>query len=375
MGSVPATLQTAQANESLKTLNVKFKLRTTNQSPFGMIVARERFEDGSKCRATRIRWAEPGALKRLYQLALDLDKAEKPLDFLQVTAMNDDPPSEFTGWSALVLHLQAHLEKKGISWKDQDYGRHMRQLGAFKGPVTAQKLQSWVEACPTDDRDYDRRLTTLKKLMTCCPNIEISSQWLTKAKDERSYNPHLEVNPRTIPSDRFIELFIDSFPAKKWRQYFGLIAVYGMRTHEPFTVVCPPDEQGFIEINSLKTGYRAIAPRNYDWLDRWDLRNLDLPKANPNHSTGKQLGNRASTKWYRHKLMHPELLWRPDAQCYDLRHAFAGAFHETDRFSHITVDELCILMGHTKKVHEKHYKRWLDKKKLKAQAARRFRNR
>ena len=375
MGSVPVTLQTAQANESLKTLNVKFKLRTTNQSPFGMIVARERFEDGSKCRATRIRWAEPGALKRLYQLALDLDKAEKPLDFLQVAAMNDDTPSEFTGWSALVLHLQAHLDKKGISWKDQDYGRHMRQLGAFTGPVTAQKLQSWVEACPTDDRDYDRRLTTLKKITTCCPNIEISNQWLTKAKDERSYNPHLEVNPRTIPSDRFIELFIDSFPVKKWRQYFGLIAVYGMRTHEPFTVVCPPDEQGFIEINSLKTGYRAIAPRNDDWLERWDLRNLDLPKANPNHSTGKQLGNRASTKWYRHKIMHPELLWRPDAQCYDLRHAFAGAFHETDRFNHITVDELCILMGHTKKVHEKHYKRWLDKKKLKAQAARRFRNR
>ena len=73
--------------------------------------------------------------------------------------------------------------------------------------------------------------------------------------------------------------------------------------------------------------------------------------------------------------MNPELLWRPAAQCYYLRHAFAGAFHTTDRFDHITVDELCSHMGHTRTVHEKHYKRWLDKKKLKAQNARRFRNR
>ena len=375
MGSVPVTLQTAQANESLKLLNVKYKIRTTNQSPFGMIVARESFEDGSKTRATKIKWAEPGALKRLYQLALDLDKAENPLDLLQAKAIQPDKPVEFTGWSAVVFQLQAHLDKKGIAWKDQDYARHMGQLEALKGPVTGQKLQEWVEACSTSSRDYERRLTTIKRILTCCPSLEISSHWLAKAKDEKNYDPDLEINPRTIPNDRFIELFIDSFSAKKWRQFFGLIAVYGMRTHEPFTVVCPLDADGFIEINSLKTGYRHIAPRNEDWIDRWDLRNLELPKANPNHSTGKQLGNRASTKWYRHKIMHPELLWRPEAQCYDLRHAFAGAFHETEELSHISLDELCEQMGHSVKTHKKHYKRWLDKKKLKSQAARRFRNR
>lgn len=375
MGSVPATAETTQANDSLKALNVKFKIRTTNQSPYGMIVARESFEDGSKCRTTRIKWAEPGALKRLYQLALQLDQAEKPLEVLQVQAMTQAQPQEFTGWSALVFQLQAHLSKKGLAWRHQDYERHMRQLQALKGPVSAQKLQSWVEACPTDDRDYERRLTTVKKIMTCCPSIKVSSEWLTKAKEERNYNPDRQVNPRTIPNDRYIELFVDSFTSRGWRQFFGLIAVYGMRTHEPFTVICPPDQDGFIEINSMKTGYRWIAPRKDEWLDRWDLWNLELPKANPNHTTGKQLGNRASTKWYRHKIMNPELLWRPDAQCYDLRHAFAGAFHTTDRFDHITVDELCSHMGHTKNVHERHYKRWLDKKKLKAQNARRFRNR
>ena len=375
MRSVPATLQTAQANESLKTLQVKYKIRTTNQSPFGMIVARESFEDGSKCRSTKIKWAEPGALKQLYQLALDLDKAEKPLDLLQVKAMEIEKQVEFTGWSALVFQLQTHLDKKGIAWKTQDYGRHMNELLALGGPVSPERLQKWVEECRTNERDYERRLTTLKKIMTCCPNIEISKEWMIKAKDERNYDPEQQINPRTIPSDRFIELFIDSFTARKWRQYFGLIAVYGMRTHEPFTVISQPDQDGFIEINSLKTGYRWIAPRNDDWLDRWELRDLELPKANPNHTTGKQLGNRASTKWYRHKIMHPELLWRPDAQCYDLRHAFAGAFHTTDHLDHITLDELCNHMGHTKKIHEKHYKRWLDKKHLKEQAARRFRNR
>ena len=336
-----------------------------------MIVARESFEDGSKCRATRIRWAEPDALKRLYQLALDLDKAKKPLDLLQVKAMTSTPQAEFTGWSALVFQLQAHLDKKGIGWKYQDYGRHMDELSTFKGAVTGQKLQKWIEACPTDHRDYERRLTTLNKILRCCPNIEISADWLAKAKDEKNYDPNRQINPRTIPSDRFIELFVDSFDQRSWRQYFGLVAVYGMRTHEPFTIISPPDEDGFIEIDSLKTGFRWIAPRKQEWLDRWELRDLDLPEANPNH-TGKQLGNRASTQWYRYRKAQPSLLWRSDAQCYDLRHAFAAAFHESDRLSHITLDELCEQMGHSKKIHEKHYKRWLDKKKLKAQAARRF---
>lgn len=55
-------------NARLKELGVKFKIRTAKQSPYGMVVARSGFEDGSKTYAISIRWAEPGALKRLYQL-------------------------------------------------------------------------------------------------------------------------------------------------------------------------------------------------------------------------------------------------------------------------------------------------------------------
>ena len=337
-----------------------------------MIVARSGFEDGSKTRATSIRWAEQGALKRLYQLCLDMDQAERPLELLEIE--KSEEPTQFNGWTALVAQLRDHLEKRGTDWRDQDYARHMRQLGALTGPVTAQKLQNWVEQCQTDVRDYERRLTTIKRILKCCPTIKIDQAWLDKACEENNYCPDKEINPRTIPSDRHIELFIDSIPCKKWRQYFGLIAVYGMRTHEPFTVIYEPDDDGFIEIRSKKTGCRAIPPRRDDWLDRWDLWNLDLPKANPNH-TGKQLGNRASTQWYRYRKAQPSLLWRSDAQCYDLRHAFAAAFHQTDDLSHINLDELCEHMGHSKKIHEKHYKRWLDRKKLKAQAARRFRKR
>ena len=353
-------------------MGVKFKIRTTKQTPYGMIVARSGFEDGSKTHSTSIRWAEPGALKRLYQLCLDMDKAERPLDLLEIDRA--EPSSDFTGWTALVAQLQAHLDKKGTKWEDQDYGRHMRQLGTITGPVTAQKLQKWIEQCPTDVRDYERRLITLKRILKCCPGIQIDQAWLEKARDENNYCPEQEINPRTIPSDRHVELFIDSIPCKKWRQFFGFIAVYGLRTHEPFTLIELPDAEGFIELESKKTGFRAVPPRRDDWIDRWDLRNAELPVANPNH-TGKQLGNRASTQFARYRSEVPELLWRRDAQCYDLRHAFAGAFHETERFSHISLDELCDHMGHSVKIHQKHYKRWLDKKKLKAQAARRFRNR
>ena len=372
LSSVQSTLQTSQVNASLKELGVGLKIRTTKQSPYGMVVSRTGFEDGAKTHSTSIRWAEPGALKRLYQLCLDMDKAERPLDLLQLE--KSEVVSQFNGWAALVGQLQAHLDKKGIRWKDQDYGRHMRQLQAITGPVTPQKLQKWVEQCRTDERDYERRLTTIKRILNCCPTLKLDSGWLERAYDENNYSPDKEINPRTIPSDHHIELFIDSIPSPMWRQYFGFIAVYGLRTHEPFTLVELPDDDDFIEVESEKTKYRAVSPRRYDWIDRWDLRNAELPKANPNH-TGKQLGNRASTQWARYREAVPELLWRPGAQCYDLRHAFAAAFHQTDDLKHIAIHELCDWMGHSKKIHERHYKRWLDKKKLKAQAARRFRNR
>jgi len=373
LSSVQSTPGTSQVNASLKELGIKFKIRTTKQSPYGMIVARLGFEDASKTHATSIRWAEPGALKRLHQLCLDMDKAERPLDLLEIEK-SEVVLTQFNGWAALVAQLQAHLDKRGTNWKDQDYGRHMRQLLAITGPVTTQKLQKWVEQCPTDVRDYQRRLTTINKILKCCPTLKIDSGWLDRAYEENNYSPDQEINPRTIPSDQYVQLFIDSIPTPMWRQYFGFIAVYGLRTHEPFTLLDLPDDDGFIELESKKTGYRAVFPRRDDWIDRWDLRNAQLPKANPTH-TGKQLGNRAATQFYRYRNNVPELLWRRDAQCYDLRHAFAAAFHTGAKFDHITLDELCRSMGHSKKIHEKHYKRWLDKKELKAQAARRFRNR
>lgn len=338
-----------------------------------MIVARESFEDGSKTRATTIRWDSAGAMKRLYQLCLDLNDAERPLELLE--HKKETPGDAFTAWTALVSQLQGHLERKGIQWHDQDYARHMRQLGQFTGPVKPQKLQKWIEACPTDSRDYERRLVTLKKILKCCPTIQISKDWLEKADDENSYCPDQSINPRSLPTEREVERFIDSIPTPTWRRYFGLVAVYGLRTHEPFTLTSWPDRDGLIEVDSKKTGERWCYPRKHDWIDRWDLKNPDLPKANPDH-TGKQLGNRASTQWQRYRQDMPKsLLWRRDAQCYDLRHAFAAAYHTTSDCDHVEFETLCCSMGHSPKIHTKHYKRWIEKNSLKEQAARRFRNR
>ena len=373
MSSVQSTGIFAQANFNLKEMGVRYMIRATKQTPFAMIVARESFEDGSKTRTTAIRWDSAGAMKRLYQLCLDLNDAERPLALLE--HKKEAPTDAFTAWTALVANLQAHLERKGIQWHDQDYARHMKQLGQLTGPVKPQKLQKWIETCPTDSRDYERRLITLKKILKCCPTIQMSDAWLEKAHDENNYSPDQSINPRSLPTEHQVELFIDSIPTPTWRRYFGLCAVYGLRTHEPFTLIAWPDADGLIEVNSKKTGYRFCYPRKKAWIDRWDLRNTDLPKANPEH-TGKQLGNRASTQWQRYRQDMPKsFLWRRDAQCYDLRHAFAAAYHTTSDCDHMAFEALCLSMGHSPKIHTKHYKRWIEKKSLKEQAARRFNNR
>ena len=63
-------------------------------------------------------------------------------------------------------------------------------------------------------------------------------------------------------------------------------------------------------------------------------------------------------------------MWRANAQCYDLRHAYAARFHSRSEFQKLRVDQMAKFMGHSEKVHRNTYMRWIDKNEQKLAAKR-----
>ena len=356
---------TASLNESLEKIGSRYRMVITSQTKYIMVRAKTCFEDGSKTRSTSISWSEPKGLERAFQLILEMGYAEKPLQLLGIT-QDSSSLTTLDGWTALVLLLEADLNLEGIKWRNQDYDAHMRELRTFKGPVVASKLQDWVTSAPPHSRKRLRRLVTLRRLCTLT-DLDIGMQWFT---EQRKYSKHKNIQAsgtRILPTDEQVECFIDQIENPAWRAFFGFCAAYGLRPHEPFTLIDWPDEDGYIYLNSKKSDERGLNPRRPDWVDRWNLRNAALPKHNPSWD-GRRLGSKASQQFGRLKHL---VTWGVKPTCYDLRHAFAAAHYTQEQFSHLQTREICESMGHSEDIHIKVYKRWIDKAAKKAQSKRR----
>ena len=354
-------------NDDLAKMGCKYRIRTTSQTPKIQIRAIHSFEDGSKIRASQFYAAKPGDLSKAYRLCLEMDGEDKPLSLIQAVTKAADGPV-FSAWASVAERLRYHLDAKRIKWKGQAYETHMRQIQWWKGNVQPEKLMRWVEASKPETHDRVRRLCTLNALIICC-ELEVPNRWLAKMKDETSFSiTQKAINPRQIPTDASIESFIDSITYRPWQVAFGFIATYGLRPHEVFCIEDGVGEKDHIEVESKKTGYRLIRPQNRHWIDRWNLRDGELPSHNPNHN-GKELGAKVTTQFARYRAQ-AEVMWRANAQCYDLRHAYARRFHTRPEFETLRLDKIAKFMGHSEKVHSNTYMRWIDRKELKAQALR-----
>ena len=355
-------------NDDLAKMGCKYRIRTTSQTPKIQIRAIHSFEDGSKIRASQFYAAKPGDLSKAYRLCLEMDGEDKPLSLIQAVTKAADGPV-FSAWASVAERLRYHLDAKGIKWKGQAYDTHMREIKWWKGNVSPEKLMRWVDAAKPETHDRVRRLCTLNALILCC-DLDVPNRWLAKAKAETSFSiTQKAINPRTIPTDASIEFFIDSISYRPWQVAFGLIATYGLRPHEVFCQNEEIDDEGCLDITSKKTGWRIIIPQNPKWIERWNLRDGERPRHNPNHN-GKELGAKVTTQFARYRAQTAGMWRGPQSQCYDLRHAYAARFHTRSEFATLRLDKVAKYMGHSEKVHRNTYMRWIDRKELKAQALR-----
>lgn len=184
-------------------------------------------------------------------------------------------------------------------------------------------------------------------------------------------------NDRYIPSDIEIVQAFEKYHRKgkntkvrkdyrnSWKLHrlvFGLIATYGLRPREVFN---QPDLEWFLSDDnsdctwkvhkSNKTGYREVVPFVTEWIELFELKNLEaidlLKQKIEQIKSFHELSHLVQTnaRWFRRIL---DLPFEP----YDLRHACAIRAHIQGLPIKASADNL----GHSVEMHTKVYQRWFS---------------
>lgn len=154
---------------------------------------------------------------------------------------------------------------------------------------------------------------------------------------------------RTVPSDRQIVEFWSQVPNPKWQWVIGMMAAYGLRNHEVFRLDYDALRSGdrVVQVLEGKTGPRQVWPFHPEWFERFELDNALLP--------GVDLGGRNSS------VGHSVTKYFSDLSCkfapYDLRHAYAVRTLEYQ----IDPSIAARYMGHSREVHERVYRHWIER--------------
>lgn len=177
-----------------------------------------------------------------------------------------------------------------------------------------------------------------------------------------------ELQPRDIPSDTELLGYVEQIAQPHWRWMYSMLLTYGLRPHEIAHCSLRPD--GVLDIAAGKTGERESWPCPEEWVERLQLHKVHRPtqsastlaKAAADALTSARSNGRGGKR----KPVLPFGL-------YTLRHAYAI------RLLHfgISSDIGARLMGHSTEIHNRTYRRWLNKQhmsELRQRVGHRFRS-
>ena len=143
-----------------------------------------------------------------------------------------------------------------------------------------------------------------------------------------------------------------------WRQIFGMLATFGLRTHEVFFVdaedlLSESNKHNAIRVGSeTKTGERLVYPLRSEQVDQFELKDIQKPniKLNPERSMRYISNNVCRT------FRECSLGFIP----YSLRHAWAI------RSIHYKMNPSIAakMMGHSVEMHTKNYHYYLSKQDM-----------
>lgn len=163
------------------------------------------------------------------------------------------------------------------------------------------------------------------------------------------YSSDKSPDPRDIPSDELIAQCWAQIADPGWRWLFGMLACFGLRSHECFYLDTEELQQDgwMVVLKEGKTGARLIWSFYPEWVEQFDLRNPKLPAV-----TGKEHADYTQrvSQWFGRAEFIP-------FTALDLRHAWAIRTLECG----LPYSEAAAQMGHSVTVHEKTYHRWITR--------------
>ena len=165
-----------------------------------------------------------------------------------------------------------------------------------------------------------------------------------------------ELTPRDIPSDDELLEYHAQIEAPHWKWLYGIVLTYGIRPHEITHSTITKD--GRLDIASGKTGAREAWPCKAEWVEQ-----LDLHKAHYPTQSADTVAKIAADYFAEKKPGRPGIRTRPARlpfSLYTLRHAWAiRAMREG-----YTTSLAAKLLGHSTRVHETTYRRWINKRQM-----------
>lgn len=220
----------------------------------------------------------------------------------------------------------------------QDYRGIFNRLDRDR-TLTIDALLEVVRSTEPESRTRKKTCTYLYKLAKFASLNEAE-----KIKELAGNYSASAVQPRKLPTDKLIAEYRDSIKPGWWQWAYGMIATYGLRSHEVFHL----DLEDFPVVRVLKgkTGERFIYPLYPEWVEQWELQDVRQPEIDPSHSNAK-LGTKVSGWFYDRKVPF---------KSYDLRHCYARRCFEFG----LAPDWSAGLMGHSLSVHLKTYRAWID---------------
>jgi integrase len=273
---------------------------------------------------------------RLHQMDLSQRLQAFELHFLGRLSQVQNPASVKTTWEkAYAPYLQKLTKIAQVS----------PQLSL------SEAIYATVYATPANSRSRQVCCTALKALAEFLQvelPIDLKTLWGT-------YNAS-QTQARDLPTDEAIIAAYELIPNPTWRFVYGIMATYGLRNHEVFFCdyqnLASGDAEAMIEVlGTTKTGHHEVWPFPPVWVDRFNLREIQLPAITTdlNRTTLQRIGQQVTLQFRRYKIPFSP---------YDLRHAWAV------RTIHIGLPDTVSarMMGHSVAVHTRTYHRWLTRR-------------
>jgi integrase len=193
----------------------------------------------------------------------------------------------------------------------------------------------------------------------CCTALNAFAQFIkldlpSPIKERYGTYNNSVTKVRELPTDDAIAEQWASIPNPAWQFVYAIMATYGLRNHEVFFCNYDALRQGDSRIDVLsttKTGSHEVWPFQPEWVEQFNLRQIELPEINCDLSktTLQRVGQRVTAQFRRYGIPFSP---------YDLRHAWAV------RTIHFGLPDTVAakMMGHSTSIHSRTYHQWMTRR-------------